>query len=209
MHANGLARYGWLAALFAIGALWMRVENTQLAPRAGAAPIGVEEKPTARPAVVAVMNTDGIWGNYRAYLDQLNEIQKEVKEFEAEVARETKAIQEMTEQYNLQPEGTEAKIQLQLKYNQMRLALQSRMELKAAEFQRRMTEIWHDRYQDIERAASQVARERKFDMVLLSESPEMKRDDKRSVLSVVNRNVVYCRQELDITKDVLDFLNGK
>ena len=210
MNRSGLARYGWMIALLAVGALWLRIEGAAFNSRAAAAPNGkADQRPTPPPAVIAVMNFDEIWDNYKTYIDQVAACKKEWNDFEAEVKLETKAIYDVTEQYKLQPDGSEAKLQLQFKYNQMSLALESRMKLKSAEFERRMTEIWHDRYQEIENAAKLVARQRKFDIVFLSHSHEMRRDNQKSVLSVINRNVVFCRDEFDITEDVLALLNSK
>jgi Skp family chaperone for outer membrane proteins len=210
MYQNNVSRFGWIVVLLALGALWLRVEHVPLMSHAAAAPKGAEDKTAApKPAIVGVLNVDRIWDNYKKYLDEVASVQRQVAELDEEIKRESKALVEISEQFKLQPNGSEAQLQLQLKYNQQSLALNTRVNLKRQEFSRRMAELWHDHYQEIERVAEQVAKQRKFDLILKMNAADMKRDDQQSVLTVVNRIVVYRRDELDITDDVLARLNNK
>jgi Skp family chaperone for outer membrane proteins len=200
----------WLVLAMAVAALWFRIEQLPFLPRAAAAPGDISEKnPPPKPATVGVLNVDHIWDNYKKHLNDVAAVQRQVADLDEEVKRDQKALFEITEQFKLQPQGSEAQLQLQLKYNQQTLALNTKVNLKRTEFARRMNEIWHDHYQEIERVAVQIAKERKFDLVLKMNAADMRRDDTQSVLTVVNRIVVYRRDELDITGDVLARLNGK
>lgn len=208
MNRSVFARYGWVAVLIAVAALWLRVESGALQAPAAAAPSPprAEDLPLP-PTAMAVADVAAIFKGYRKFNEKMATIKEDIEDFDKQVRARTADLKELGDQLALLKPGSAEHKELEARIAFDSKALQDRVNAKKAELLQTEAEVYYECYLQVQAAVRSVARKRKIDIVLRFSSDDMKRDDRNSVLQGVNRAVIYYPETHDITTAVLSTLN--
>ena len=205
MNGTSWSRHGWVLLVVAIGAFCLRAELSGILGIASAAPQPDAQNVAARPVAVGVFHMDQVEKGFKALQSDLGSVEQRRQAFHEEYARDAKALNEVLEQFKMQTEGSEAQVQLKLKWNQMDLALNTKSDLRKAELARQCIEILSNRTAEIQRAAAHIAKQRKLSIVLRKR--DTKPVDDGDFLQTREREVVYFNEEVDISAAILEILN--
>lgn len=180
------------------------------------AQVGAPGAPAARPAApavpalsgtrVAVIDVAHIFKNHIRFNGMMNDIKKDIEDFEAVVRNEQKKFNAMREELvQFKPSSIEYK-QKEEELARMQSDLQVKVGLKRKEFLEQEAAVYYRVYREVEQSVGLFSQRNSIGLVLRYNGDDMKQDDRASVLQGVNRAVVY-QQNLDITEFVLADLN--
>jgi Skp family chaperone for outer membrane proteins len=200
-----------VAGLSAIFALATPARAQQGVPPLGArpsAPPSAVQPAAPAPAGTSVVLIDVayVFKNHIRFNARMNEIKREIEQYDAFVREETKKLtakKEALVQYNqnspeykrLEEEGARISADLQIKVQQKRKEF---LELEA--------KLYYDTYREVEQTVTVFAQRHRINLVLRFTGDDIKPDDRASILQGVNRPVVF-QQGLDITENILALLN--
>jgi Skp family chaperone for outer membrane proteins len=208
MNRSVFARYGWVAVLIAVGALWLRVESGVLPGSASAAPnvLKAEDLPL-QPTTMGVIDVAAAFKGCKKFSAMMATIKEEIDVFDKHVEESTQEIKDLDDKIAKAPPGSDEEKELRLRLEFETKALQDRVALKKAEFLQTEAETYYEIYEEMQIAVRAVARRRKIDIVLRYNAEPIKREDRNSVLQGINRAVIIFPETNDITGAVVALLN--
>jgi Skp family chaperone for outer membrane proteins len=168
--------------------------------------------PAARPAAaqaaghVAVVDVGYIFKNHTGFNSQMELMKTEVQKYEEQLrARHQELSQEREQLLQFKP-GTPNYDKLEREMADKAAKLQVDTQLKKKEFLTREAKVYFDVYNEVSKSIEEFANMNNIDLVLRYNGDDIDSEDRQSVLTGVNRAIVYHRN-LDITREVLDRLN--
>lgn len=207
MQANWI-RYGWIAVLLALFALWMRIENLPMSRIALAAPQAPsDEKSPLKPSTIGVVDIAVVFKHYRQFNDEMAKIKEDIEVFDKYVKEQAQELKELSDQLQKTKRDSAEHQAIEQRATTRTAELQAQVTAKKAALLEQEASVYFDAYGQVESATRTVSRQRKVDFVLRYNSEPMKREDRNSVLQGVNRAVVSYPKGNDITEDVLKILN--
>lgn len=180
---------------------WAQVAQSGARPAAApaAAPMGTN---------VAVIDIALIFKHHDRFNGQMNDIKREIEQFEAYVRDQQKTIKARAEELQsfnaTSPEYKSREADLARTQSE----LQVKIGLERKNFLEREARVYYHIYKEIEKSVETFASRARIGLVLRFNSEEMKEDDRASVLQGVNRAVVF-HQGLDITPFIISDLNRR
>ena len=175
----------------------------------GGAPVPGGARPAAAAPTgtnVAVIDIAYVFKNHNRFNAAMNDIKKDIEDFEAFVRNEQKNFNAMREQLQTFKPGTQEYKQKEESMAQVQSDLQVKIGLKRKEFLEQEARVYYRVYREIEQSVGLFAQRNRIGLVLRFNGDDMKEDDRASVLQGVNRAVVY-QQNLDVTEFILGDLN--
>ncbi len=157
---------------------------------------------------VAVIDISHIFKNHTRFKQMMEDVNADVKAFEAQVVAEQTRVKKMGEQLKtFNPESREFK---ELEEQMARAAgeLQLQMGLKRKDFLEREAKIYHQIYNEIVQEVAWFSQQYNIGLVIRHSADPIDPARRDSVLQGVNRMVVY-QNQLDITAQVLARLAPK
>ena len=160
--------------------------------------------PTA--GAVGLLDVNFIFKNHHRFKLQMEEMRADVERAEAAVQKEREAIQRLGEQLE-QYKGTRdyKAMEQEIGDRQARLAVQVRMQQR--DFLEREAKIYHNTYKEIWQEVDYYCRSQNLAMVLRFNGDPADPTKPEEVLRDINKPVVWYRNGLDITGDILAALN--
>lgn len=164
---------------------------------------------SAAPAAptMAVIDVAKIFKNHQRFMQAMNDIKKEIEDFDTFVKGEQQKLKTTSEQLQQFRPGTTEYKQREEYLARMGSELQVKIGLKKKEFLETEARTYFQYYREIEQSVANFARLNKISFVLRFNSEDMKEDDRSSVLQGVNKAVVYYNPSYDITNYILQDLN--
>lgn len=197
------------SATFVAG-LFSTLALTSVLMAQGGPPAGgpVRPAPTAAPSGtnVAVIDIAFIFKNHNRFNAAMNDIKRDIEQFEAHVRGKQKELQEKKEQLGTFKAGSTEYRQMETDLARTQSELQVEVGLKRRDFLEQEARVYYRVYREIEQEVGVFSTRNRIGLVLRYNGDDMKEDDRNSVLQGVNRAVVY-QSNLDITKFVLGALN--
>lgn len=156
---------------------------------------------------VAVLDISLVFEHYPAFQTQMTELKTQVEQFEGFLKDEQKKLLELRDQLEGYTPGSPEFKKLEGEMARMNSELQIKMAQQRREFLEKEARIYFDGYSEVYGVVSTLAQRNDIRLVLRFSSESMKPDDRSSVLSGVNRPVIY-QQNLNITSLVIKALGG-
>lgn len=210
MAVSKLAFTSIAVSLLALGAA--AHGQTGVNPRGAQSPARPATPPrTAAPQAmgtrIAVLDVKHVFDNHASFKDQMASIEGEVKALEDSMKQMQQYVSKQQDTLKTLKPGTP-------EYSQIEAALAKHISdfrvneaLKKKNILEREAQIYYQTYQDILTAVTSVCQRYQIQLVVRYDSREMDPLNRGSVLSAVNRDVVY-QAKIDITPQVLTAVNS-
>lgn len=163
-------------------------------------------KPAAGPSI-ALLDVSYIFKNHARFKGRMEEMKADVERAEQQVKTERDAITKLAERLQDFRKGTPDYKQMEEELAKRGADLQVAVQMQKSEFLQREAKIYHDVYQEIWQVTDYYAKQNSIDMVLRFNGDPVDVDRPDSVLSFINKPVVWYQKQLDITPAVLQELN--
>jgi len=169
-------------------------------------------RPAAAPAAVggprlALLDVGRIFKNHARFKSMMEDMKADVQQAEARIKAEREAIAKLGERLQEFRKGTQEYKSLEEELARRQADLSVQMSMQRNEFLQREARIYHNVYQEIWQATDYFCRQHSIDMVLRFSSEAVDPDRPDSVLTNINKPVVWYDQGLDITDAILQELN--
>lgn len=168
------------------------------APRAAAAaPAGTR---------IALIDMKYLFDNHSQFQQDIKRIQTDVKGFDDAIQNQRKQLSEMRKQLDNGTPGTAQYRTIEASIAQQVSDMKLKMELKRRDVLQLEADVYHGVYQKVQAAVDHYARQQGIGLVIRYDSTPIDPSDRMSVLSGVNRPIVY-HQNLDITREILQMVS--
>ncbi len=156
---------------------------------------------------IALVDISYIFKHHGRFKGQMDDMKADVQRAEAQVKSERQAITKLAEHMQELRKGTQDYKQLEEELAKRQADLSVQVTLQKNKFLQREAEIYYNVYQEIAQATEYYAKQHGIDVVLRfnGDPADVQRPD--SILSFINKPVVYYQPGLDITPAVLSELN--
>ncbi|QDU31435.1 Outer membrane protein (OmpH-like) [Anatilimnocola aggregata] len=204
---SAFSRYGWALTLLAIFALWLRVEGMQWPATANAAPEASKTNGGAAVATVGVVDVWQAFEGHKKYIDYEVAGRKRAEEF----ARNREGIfaeyERLHRSYKELSEDSDEAVRLKRQLERMYVDMTDSDEKLKREESRNWNRLKADCYEDLLRAVDLVKKEKQLTLVLSAFEYNFDPNKSSDVFYRQYRAVVRYDESLDITKDVIAYLN--
>lgn len=168
------------------------------------------QAPAGQPASgprMALLDVSRIFKNHQRFKGMMEDMKADVERAEAQVKSEKEAISKMAERLPEFRKGTQEYKQMEEDLARRQADLAVQVNLQKNEFLQREAKIYHNVYQEIWQATDYFCKQNRIDMVLRfnGEPVDIERPD--SVLTFINKPVVWYDRGLDITDSILQEVN--
>ena len=161
---------------------------------------------SARPTSVAVIDINFIFKHHQRFKQAMDDIKKDIEQFEAYLRQEKTNIAKQTEQLKSMPASSEDYRRLESSLANAHTNLQLETGRKRKDILEREAKVYYNAYKEIEERVGHFAHRNGIGLVLRFNSEQMDPTKRESVLQGVNRAVVY-QNGLNVTSFILDELN--
>jgi Skp family chaperone for outer membrane proteins len=197
---NKLYRWGLLAAAVLSLSYFINLAAAQ-----GPAPAA--PGPAAAAPKIALLDVSRVFKEHARFKSRMEEMKAEVNRAEAWAKSERERINKLNEELTQLRKGTQ---DYQVKEEQLAKAqadLAVQIQMQKNKFLQNEAKIYYDVYLEIWKATDYICQTYRFDMVLRFNSENVDVDRPDSVLTFINKPVVWYDRRLDITGMVLTELN--
>lgn len=156
---------------------------------------------------MALLDVSKIFKNHQRFKGMMEDMKADVERAEAQVKTGRETIIKMAERLREFRKGTPDYKQMEetLAKRQAELAVQ--VQLQKTDFLQREAKIYHAVYQEIWQATDYFCKQNRIDMVLRFNGAQVDVESPESVLTHINKPVVWYDRGLDITDAILQDLN--
>lgn len=162
--------------------------------------------PTAGPRL-ALLDVSRIFKNHQRFKSMMEDMKADVERAEAQVKAERDTIGKMAETLQDLRKGSPDYKQMEEDLAKRQADMAVRVNLQKNEFLQREAKIYNAVYQEIWQATDYFCKQHQIDMVLRFNGEEVDVDRPDSVLTHINKPVVWYDRGLDITDAILTDLN--
>ena len=187
-----------LAALFSISAFGANVF-------AQGQPTGA--MPAASGNRTALLDVSAIFKKHIRFEGWMTDMKKDVVAAEQAVRAKREQINRMIEELQRYEKGTPKYKSLEEQITQEQARMSIDVKRQKEKFLADEAKIYYNVYQEIWQATNYICRQRGYDMVLRFSAEQINPNQPESVLTGINRPVIWYNPSLDITQLVLDELN--
>ena len=156
---------------------------------------------------IALLDVSNIFKNHIRFKGWMEDMKQDVKNAELRVRSEREEINKMVEELQQFNIGTPNYKSLEEQIAQRQADMAVKIKLQKNEFLQREAKIYYNVYQEIWQATNYICRQNSIDMVIRFNGDQIDPEMPDSVLTAINRPVVWYNPGLDITNFVLDELN--
>jgi Skp family chaperone for outer membrane proteins len=164
----------------------------------------------ARPAGgpnIALLDVSYIFKNHARFKLAMEEMKADVERAEAQVKGERETIGKLAERLNEFRKGTQDYQQMEEDLAKRQANLQVQVTLQKNQFLQQEAKIYHNVYQELWQVTDYYCKQNGVDMVLRFNGDPVDVDRPDSVLTFINKPVVWYQKSMDITPSILQELN--
>jgi Skp family chaperone for outer membrane proteins len=172
--------------------------------------VTMAQAPAAQPAGaprMALLDVGRIFKSHQRFKSAMEDMKRDVEEAERRVKAERERIAKLAESMQQFHKGTQDYNDMERELAKAQADLQVQVSLQKNQFLQREAKTYHDVYQEIWQATDYFCKQNRIDMVLRFNGDKADVDRPDSVLSQINRPVVWYDPGLDITDQILADLN--
>ena len=166
-------------------------------------------RPAYNAAPVALVDISYIFKKHLRFKAKMEQMKADVVRAEEDVKTQRTMIIRLAEQLRELRSGTPDYKSLDEEITKRQADLSVRVNLQKKEFLQNEAKIYHDTYQEVLYEVDHFAKANGIAMVLRFNGDPVDIDEPQSVLTHINKPVVWYSQDRDITKVVLDKLNRR
>ena len=163
--------------------------------------------PSMAGSRVAMLDVSKIFKNHQRFKGMMEDMKADVEGAEAQVKAEREAIGKLAEQLRAYNKGSLEYKQLEEDLAKRQADLAVKVQLRKNDFLQREAKIYHAVYQEIWQATDYFCKQNRIDMVLRFNGEKVDVESPESVLTHINKPVVWYDRGLDITAPILEDLN--
>jgi Skp family chaperone for outer membrane proteins len=171
---------------------------------------GLPRQPVAAQAGpapnIALLDVSYIFKNHPRFKSMMDEMKSDVDRAESDVNKERDTLRKLVEQLEGFRKGTPDYKAMEEEIAKREADLSVRVNLQRKDFLMREAKIYHTVYQEIAQEVDYYCSNKGIDSVLRFNGDPVDVDKPDSVLSFINKPVVYYDKGRDITKPILDAL---
>jgi Skp family chaperone for outer membrane proteins len=198
-------KFSRILAVSAAGLLCLAFVVTQvfsqgLPPRQGMAP------QAGNPPNIALLDVSFIFKNHPRFNALMEEMKNDVKRAEEDVNREGDSMRKLAEKLDGYIKGSQDYKQLEEEMAKKEAELRVKVTLQRKTFLEREAKIYHNVYQEIAQQVDYYCTNKGIGIVLRFNGDPVDVNKPDSVLSYINKPVVWYEKSRDITPDILDAL---
>lgn len=164
----------------------------------------------ARPAAganIALLDVSYIFKNHTRFKGMMEDMKADVERAEAQVQTEKETMGKLVERMGEFTKGTLDYKQMEEDLAKRHANLQVQIQLQKKEFLQKEAKIYHNVYQEIWQTTDYYCKQNGIDMVLRFNGDKVDVEQPKSVLTFINKPVVWYQDRMDITPFVLQELN--
>jgi Skp family chaperone for outer membrane proteins len=169
------------------------------------------QAPAAQPAAagprMALLDVSRIFKSHQRFKGMMDDMKRDVERAETQVKTERETIGKLAERLQEFRKGTTDYNDMERELAKRQADLAVQVQLQKNEFLQREAKIYHNVYQEIWQATDYFCKANRIDMVLRFNSEAVDPDKPESVLTFINKPVVWYDRGLDITDAILQELN--
>jgi Skp family chaperone for outer membrane proteins len=170
-------------------------------------PMGAPSGQSPAAVRLALLDVGRIFKNHARFKGMMEAMKADVERAEKQVKAERDEINKLGENMQEFRKGTIEYKQKEEELAKRQADLQVKVQLQKNEFLQREAKIYHNVYQEILQVTDYFAKQNRIDMVLRFNGEEVDVERPDSVLSFINKPVVWYDPGLDITNDILRNVN--
>lgn len=163
--------------------------------------------PAASSNRIALLDVSAIFKDHVRFKGWMEDMKKDVEEAEKRVMAKRTEITRMIEDLRQYNKGTPNYKSLDERITREQATMAVQVKRQKSDFLQREAKIYYNVYQEIWQATNYICRQRGYDMVLRFSGEQVNPQEPQSVLTGINRPVVWYNPSLDITTLVLGELN--
>lgn len=172
------------------------------------APVGAQSgSPATGPKKIALLDVSYIFKHHTRFKGMMEDMKRDVGRAESSVKAERDAVVKLAESLQDFRKGTPDYKAMEEDLAKRQADLSVKVRLQKNEFLQREARIYHNVYQEISQATDYYSKQHGIDMVLRFNGDPVDVDRPDSVLSHINKPVVWYSEGMDITPYVLQELN--
>ena len=167
-------------------------------------------KPAPIPHKVALIDVAHIFSKYEKFIELRKDMAEEVQVVEGKIKDLMEKGKVMVGQYKMLEQGSAQAVALEKKIEQLQAEIEVEKKNSQREFYRKESKIYQTVYLEVCDMAKKYAEIYKYTMIMRfnrANDEDLGSDDPQKVQLALQRNVVYHRDEDDITEKVLRALN--
>jgi Skp family chaperone for outer membrane proteins len=168
------------------------------------------QTPAAQPMAgprLALLDVSRIFKSHARFKGMMEDMKGDVERAELQVKTEREKITKLAEGLSGFNKGTADYKQMEEELAKRQADLAVQVQLQKNEFLRREAKIYHNVYQEIWQVTDYFCKQNRIDMVLRFNGEQVDVDQPQSVLTFINKPVVWYDRGLDITDAILQELN--
>jgi Skp family chaperone for outer membrane proteins len=172
--------------------------------------LAVAQGPAAQPMAgprLALLDVSRIFKSHVRFKGMMDDMKADVERAEAQVKSERETINKLAERLQEFRKGTPDYKQMEEELAKRQADLAVQVQLQKNDFLQREAKIYHNVYQEIWQVTDYFCKTNRIDMVLRFNGEAVDVDRPDSVLTYINKPVVWYDRGLDITDPILQELN--
>jgi Skp family chaperone for outer membrane proteins len=158
--------------------------------------------PAGGRQTIALVDISYIFDNYPPFKEQMAELKRDVDRAENEVKKKVTGLEETKKKMDASARGSMEYIKLEADLSVSQAELKTGVEAQRKEFLSHEAQLYNDFYVECQREVEAYAKSHGFSMVLRISRDPADRKNPQSVLSYINRPVVYYESSYDITEAI-------
>jgi Skp family chaperone for outer membrane proteins len=168
---------------------------------------GADEKPTTKPCDVAMLDIGKVFKEHFEFKKAMDALKAEMEEFQARGRAQQAELQQRAEAAKSLKEGSEPRLQEELKLAKMSAELKLESTVKQKQLMEAEAKLYHRIYAGICESSAAYAKSKGIRVVLRYNSEPINPDDRNSVLAGVNNGIIF-QDQVDITEEIIRRVNN-
>jgi outer membrane protein len=194
-----------LAGLLTLGNnVWSQTGKPAARPAAGASAAVADD---AKPHKVGLIDMAHVFKNYKKFESLREELKGQIAGSEDQAKEMAGKIKKLQDELKTLKEGSDDFTKKEQAMNKLALDFDSFRKSTQREILKAESEIYHQVYMEVSDAVRKYSKYYGYTLVLRFNREELNKDDPQGLIQGMNRQVVFHRDEDDMTESVLVHLN--
>ncbi|MFN0197573.1 MAG: OmpH family outer membrane protein [Planctomycetaceae bacterium] len=172
---------------------------------------GQNEAPPAKevPHKVGLIDMAEVFKEYTKFKDLRDQLKAQIEETDKLAKSKGEEIQGLQEQMKALKSGSPDFVNLESQLAKLTSEFETFRKVKQREFLREEAAMYHEIYKEVTDLVGLYAERFGYTLVLRFNKEDLNTDDPQQLIQGMNRQVVYSRENDDITDEVVKYLNKK
>jgi Skp family chaperone for outer membrane proteins len=165
--------------------------------------------PVGECTKIAILNVNKVFKEHSSFKEEMAKLKKEADEMDKNMKEQQAAIQLMENELKDKTIGSQEYMELQGRIAKSRTDWTIDVQNQRGLFIQREANLYRLTYLEIEGIIEKYSREHQFDMVLRIQTDAMDSNKPDSILSYINKPIVWHNGKMDITPAILQLIAEK